>query len=281
MSGIRNLAGFTLLAVAATLASASARQSESRAPATAVLTVEQMEAFLLKAKIVRMRPTGVGVTNSQRVTLTDGELTHDAHVQVIDEYKSSFSTPQYSEVGFRDTYRDNVAPYRLALLLALDNVPVSVLRDTRLGRGSFTWWVDDVMMDETERRKRGVDDPDIARRNHYTQRMRVFDELIQNRDRNQGNILFTSEWKMWLIDHTRAFRLMRQLLNPAVLTRIERPLFERLQGLTPEALTKALDPHLGRSGREDLLARRNLLVAHFRARIAELGEDRVLYTFDR
>ena len=35
--------------------------------------------------------------------------------------------------------------------------------------------------------------------------VRVFDELIQNRDRNQGNILWTSDWKMWLIDHTRAF----------------------------------------------------------------------------
>ena len=37
--------------------------------------------------------------------------------------------------------------------------------------------------------------------------MRIWDELIQNRDRNQGNILWTHDWTLWLIDHTRAFRL--------------------------------------------------------------------------
>ena len=36
--------------------------------------------------------------------------------------------------------------------------------------------------------------------------MYVFDELIQNRDRNPGNSLWTTDWKLWLIDHTRAFR---------------------------------------------------------------------------
>ena len=36
--------------------------------------------------------------------------------------------------------------------------------------------------------------------------VRVFDELIANRDRNIGNMLWTSTWKMWMIDHTRAFR---------------------------------------------------------------------------
>ena len=37
--------------------------------------------------------------------------------------------------------------------------------------------------------------------------LRIFDELIQNRDRNTGNLLWTTDWKMWMIDHTRAFRL--------------------------------------------------------------------------
>ena len=66
--------------------------------------------------------------------------------------------------------------------------------------------------------------------------MRVFDELIQNKDRNQGNILWTSDWTMWLIDHTRAFRLGQELLKPDDLTRCDRGLLERLRALTPEAL---------------------------------------------
>ena len=36
--------------------------------------------------------------------------------------------------------------------------------------------------------------------------MRVFDELIANTDRNQGNMLIDKQWKLWLIDHTRGFR---------------------------------------------------------------------------
>ena len=51
--------------------------------------------------------------------------------------------------------------------------------------------------------------------------MRVFDELIQNRDPNAGNLLWTSDWKMWLIDHTRAFRLAKELLKPEALERVE------------------------------------------------------------
>ena len=50
--------------------------------ATPRLTQEEMEAFLLKAKISNRRDAGSGVTGSSRVTLTDGRLTHDAHVGV-------------------------------------------------------------------------------------------------------------------------------------------------------------------------------------------------------
>ena len=37
--------------------------------------------------------------------------------------------------------------------------------------------------------------------------VRVFDQLIGNIDRNVGNLLITSDWRIWAIDHTRAFRL--------------------------------------------------------------------------
>jgi hypothetical protein len=243
------------------------------------LSDQEIEAFLLTAKVVRTRPTAVGITNSRRATMTDGRLTHDAHLQTIDEFKPVFSTPTYTEVAFRDSYKFNIAAYHLARLLGLDNVPVSVARSVDGEPSSVTWWVDDVMMDETERQRKKANDPDPARGSHYRARMRVFDELIQNRDRNQGNVLFTSEWTMWLIDHTRAFRLLRELLMPDQLQRIERPLFERLQTLTADELQQAVGPHLERGQREALLARRNAIVAHFRTRIAELGEDRVLYTY--
>ena len=74
--------------------------------------------------------------------------------------------------------------------------------------------------------------------------MRIWDELIQNRDRNQGNILWTNDWTMWLIDHTRAFRLGKELLKPEDLTRIDRGLLTRLKGLTEESVAKAVGDSL-------------------------------------
>ena len=48
------------------------------------LTRPEMEEFLLTAQIVEERALPVGVTNSQRATLDDGKLRHDAHIQTVD-----------------------------------------------------------------------------------------------------------------------------------------------------------------------------------------------------
>ena len=42
-------------------------------------------------------------------------------------------------------------------------------------------------------------------------RLLVFSALIQDSDRNPGNILITEAWKVWMIDFTRAFRLAPEL----------------------------------------------------------------------
>ena len=83
---------------------------------------------------------------------------------------------------------------------------MSVFRSVRSERAAVTWWVDDVAMTERERVAQGTYGPNPARTVEQFYAMYVFDELIQNRDRNQGNMLWTSDWKLWLIDHTRAFR---------------------------------------------------------------------------
>ena len=41
--------------------------------------------------------------------------------------------------------------------------------------------------------------------------MRLFDSLIFNDDRNPGNYLFDADWKLWMIDHSRAFQMRREL----------------------------------------------------------------------
>jgi uncharacterized protein (UPF0305 family) len=106
----------------------------------------------------------------------------------------------------------------------------------------------------------------------------VFDELIQNRDRNAGNLLWTSDWKMWMIDHTRAFRLGKDLLKPEQLERIDRTLFEKMRELTASDLAGVMDTALTKEEIAAVLARRDAIVKLFDARIAQRGEAAVLFT---
>jgi len=254
--------------------------AQSAPPPTPTLSLspEQMETFLLKARISNQRDAGGGVTGSRRATLSDGQITHDAHIQTVDEAKSVFESGRATELNFKDTYRYNIAGYRLAKLVGLANVPMSVERAVDGKIAAVTWWVDDVQMDEKDRLKTKSLGPDPVRTNKQIQVMRIFDELIQNKDRNQGNILWTSDWTMWLIDHTRAFRLGQNLLKPEQLARCDRGLLERLRAITPESLAQAVGSSLTKSEQEALLGRRDRIVKHFEDRIARLGEPVVLFT---
>jgi len=106
----------------------------------------------------------------------------------------------------------------------------------------------------------------------------VFDELIQNRDRNAGNLLWTGDWKMWMIDHTRAFRLGKDLLKPQQLERIDRTLLAKMRELSASSLADAMGKSLTKVEIEALIARRDVIVKLFDDRIAQRGEAAVLYT---
>lgn len=271
-----------LVFVVVTWAPALSALQDAAPPASVVLSPEQMEAFLLRAPIVRTRDAGGGITNSLRATLSDGILTHDAHIQTIDQARPIFQAPGAPpEFNFTDSYRFNIAGYRLALLLGLENVPVSVERTVNGKPAAVTWWIDDVMMDEKARVTKQLQGPDRERTAMQIHIMRVFDELIQNRDRNAGNLQWTTDWKMWMIDHTRGFRRGDQLLKPDLLERVERSLFEHMKALDAQGLAKAMGKSLTRFEIDALLKRRDRIVKVFEAKIAERGEGAVVYTLPR
>jgi hypothetical protein len=245
---------------------------------TPPLTAAAMETFLLEARIVKERGAGGGVTGSRLVTMTDGTITHDAHVQTVDISQTVFQAGEHSETNFKDTYRYNIAGYRVARLLGLTTVPMSVKRIVDGRDASVTWWIDDIAMDEKARLKARSAGPDPARTGEQIQTMRVFDELIQNKDRNLGNILWDKQWTLWKIDHTRAFRLDKKLLKPERLLRCDRELLQSLRTLGPEALKEAAGDYLTKYEQEALLARRDRIVKIYDDRIAKWGEAAVLFT---
>ena len=156
------------------------------------LAAGDMESFLQNAKIMATKSTKKGVTAAKRVTLSDGRVTHDAQIQDVDIALAIFEVgPKNTEVDFKDTYRYNIAGYRLSRLLGLDNVPMSVERKINGKPAAMTWWIDDVILDEGARQKKHTVGPNPSRTASQIHILRVFDELIQNRDRNAGNLLWT------------------------------------------------------------------------------------------
>jgi hypothetical protein len=161
---------------------------------------------------------------------------------------------------------------------------MSVWRSVDGKPAALTRWLDDLLvvdgeaLDEEIRAKKRIRVPDPLRFSRQIQIMHVFDELIQNVDRNQGNLMWDRTWKLWMVDRTRAFRLGRDLNKPEALGLCERGLLDGLRRLTADALARAVGPNLTRPEADAVMARRDLLVKHYEARIAAHGEGAVLFT---
>lgn len=253
-------------------------QGQAPVAAPPQLTAGEMETFLRSAKIVKTRSLSKGVTQSLRVTLSDGRLTHDAHVQTIDERRNEFRSPWGVELNFRDSWKYNIAAYRLARMLGLgEMVPMSVFRQVRGNAASITWWVDDVLMEEGERIKKKIQAPDVEDWNRQMCVVRIFDQLICNVDRNLQNLLITKDWKIKMIDHTRAFRLMTQARTPKNVTRCDRKLLEAMGNLNEADLHRELGEYLTAAEIRGLLGRRNHIVRILDGERAKKGDNAVLY----
>jgi hypothetical protein len=246
------------------------------------LTRDQMRQFLLKAKVIKSRGIGKGVTHPYRLTLTDGTFTHDAAFQSVDEQKTIANLQGAGggprvELNFVDSYRYNLAAEALATMLGLEYMmPVHVERDWNRKKGSLSWWVD-TMMEEGERLKKGIKPPDPNAWNNQMYRMRVFSSLARDTDRNLGNVLITHDWQLMMIDFTRAFRLQPQISNDKDLAKCDRQVLTKLEGLTKDGIKQAVGDNLTPSEIDAVLKRRDLLVAHFKKLVAEKGEAEVLF----
>ncbi|MFZ2054572.1 MAG: hypothetical protein WAU81_10285 [Candidatus Aminicenantales bacterium] len=243
-----------------------------------LLSKEDVRHFLLTAEIIKSEEIGKGLTHPWRLTLTDGNLTHDASFKDVDirTLEAGFAGGG-RELNFSDSYHYNIAAYELACLLGIDDmVPVAVERKWQGKKGSLSWWVD-VKMDEEERLKKGILPPDTRAWNRQMYKVRLFSQLVFDTDRNVQNILISEDWKIWMIDFSRAFRTIRQLQEEKELLKCERTLLDRLHELVRDDVARAVGDHLTKWEIDALMSRRDLIVSHFGKLIAKNGESQVLY----
>jgi hypothetical protein len=244
----------------------------------ATLSKDQIKQFLLTAKIVGAKESSKGVTRPTRLTLSDGNLTHDASFQHVDEHKASVTLASgRTEMNFVDSYKYNIAAYALAEMLGVeDMLPVYVERKYKGDPGSLSWWLP-VKMDEEDRVKQKLAVPDSDAWNNQMYRIRVFDQLVYDADPNLTNVLIGEDWKIWRVDFSRSFRTKKDLRDPNDLVRCDRHLLEKLRTLDGDQLAEKTKHYLTKDEVKAVMARRDKIVARFQQLISEKGEAAVLY----
>jgi hypothetical protein len=153
--------------------------------------------------------------------------------------------------GFWQSYKAEIAAYELDKLLKMDMVPPTVERQLQGNTGAAQLWVENVF---GVKAGESPGEPNRAEWENQLVRMKMFDDLIGNRDRNWGNMLRDATWNLILLDHSRAFGAGTEL--PHKLSRIDEGYWARIESLTRDQLDAALQAWLGENEIRAILDRR-------------------------
>jgi hypothetical protein len=234
--------------------------------------------FLRTARVIRSRRAEGGISGARKVLLEwDGVRAHAVFRTVaITRFVCEVAEGRLQS-HFRDHHANEVAAYRLARALGLDMVPPTVARRIGGREGSLQLWIEGA---EPETVFRERDLPPVERLKHGMQvdQMNVFDNLINNVDRNNGNFLTVASGAVWWVDHTRSFSRVPSLPEESRIGRIDRDFWLRLREMPDEGIVEALSPHLQEPEIEGVLKRRRLLVALLESRLEEEGLAGVLFS---
>jgi len=227
-----------------------AAPAQSASPAAALACSRQwvgqeteIESFLVSGKVTKMEAVPIGVTKPQRAYLEPGPVARFAWKQLPPQRRS----------GYRESYKAEIAAYQLDRLLDMHMVPPVVERKVDAQIGAAVLWIEETKGWDMKKPVKGPE-PEWSRQ---ISRMKLFDLLIGNIDRNQGNLIYDADWHLFLIDHSRAFTTRNSLDGIAPLGIVDKQLWSRIDALTPEQLQTTLGAWLSADEQKAMLTRRD------------------------
>jgi hypothetical protein len=240
------------LSVAQPLSTSPAQEAGAK---TWVGHYQEVEDYLRTAECVGMENIGRGSSSGQRCVLRPGGPA-----------SRMLWKPLIPGVyrGFKESYKSEIAAYELDKLLKLDMVPPVVERELQGHKGSATLWVDNLLAFNS-----GAP-PSASDRSRWETQLtqaKMFDNVIGNKDRNQGNIARDAGWNIILLDHARAFTAGTELTHS--LTKIDQDLWARMDKLTRKQLDARLGPWLDENEIAAIVDRLQRMKADIKRRLEE------------
>jgi hypothetical protein len=219
----------------------------------------EFEQFIREAEIDHFEVVPIGVTHPRRAYFKPGGLVESVAWKVL---------PPGLPNGYWESYKSEIAAYELDKLLGMDMVPIAVEKQWKREKAAAILWLSPI-----HSWKEMQDKPKPPKWVPQAARMKMFDDLICNRDRNAGNLLVDDDWNLFLIDHSRAFIVDKGL--PVALEHVDRALWTKMLALDEGALDGALGPWIDRGAIRAMIARRDKMKAAIDTLVRKQGEGAV------
>jgi len=247
-----------------------------------VANYAKWEDFLQTAKIIdqKQQSKSEGVTRPWVLILEKDGVTQ----------KANWKDPIGMQGGYRESWKTEIAAYRLSKYLGLDMVPPTVEKERDGKKGACQLWVTSWKNFEKiigeKLQAKGI------QHSYFIQKLclqRAFDNLVNNIDRHRRNYLITEDWRIILIDHGRAFMTDKKYNEKLIydennkesknfiMDQLPRAFVEKLKSLDAASVKSAVGDYLTDEEIKATLKRRDLMIAWLDGHIKEKGEQYVLY----
>lgn len=231
---------------------------------------EALENFLKTAEIISIdKETETGRTALWRLTLDDGKIQRKAFFKHLNRPRPSF---------LADSYKYEIAAYKLNKLLHLNLVPPTVEREINGIKGSTQLFLEGWITESTRKRKQ-IQPPDPEHFNNILEVINVFENLVydENCFDSDDTLINTDEWKICRVDFSMAFNPVSALISGCRISKCSDELYNNLLQLNESQVKDYLKDYLNAQEIEALFQRRKIILGKIEKLIKEKGEKSVLF----